>query len=193
VGERIVNWPNAITVGRFIIYLPAFYLLLVGKYFYIVVGLAIISALADGLDGYVARKLGQETEFGRILDPILDKICIGGTALIVGWKLGGPLWLVILIIAKDILILIGGAIFLGKKARAMPSNFWGKLAAASLVFVFVAFILRFPDWFLYTAYVASTVIIFISLFSYGAKIVEVLRKETCRYGLFVLKRVPGTG
>jgi cardiolipin synthase len=177
VGERVVNWPNAITVGRFVIYLPAFYLLLAGKYFYIVIALAIIAALADGLDGYLARKLGQETEFGRILDPILDKICIVGTALIVGWKLGGPLWLVILIIAKDILIVTGGAVVLGKRARAMASNLWGKLAAASLVFAFVAFMLRFPPWFLYAAYIASTVIIFVSLFSYGKNVVEVLRKE----------------
>ena len=177
MGERIANWPNAITVGRFIIYLPAFYLLLAGKYFYIVVALAIIAAVADGLDGYVARKLGQETEFGRILDPILDKIMIGGTAFIVAWKLGGPVWLVVLVIVKDILIVTGGAVVLGKRARAMPSNFWGKLAAASLVFAFVAFMLRFPPWFLYTAYIASTVIIFISLYSYAAKVVEVLRKE----------------
>lgn len=177
MGEKVVNWPNAITVGRFVIYLPAFYLLLAGKYFYIVIALAIIAALADGLDGYVARKLGQETEFGRILDPILDKICIGGTALIVACKLSGPVWLVVLIIVKDILIVAGGAVVLSKRARAMRSNFWGKLAAASLVFAFVAFMLRFPAWFLYTAYVTSTVIIFISLFSYGAKIAEVLRKE----------------
>jgi cardiolipin synthase len=177
VGERIINWPNAITVGRFIIYLPAFYLLLAGKYFYVVIALAVITALADGLDGYLARKLGQETEFGRILDPILDKICIGGTALIAAWKLDGPVWLVVLIIVKDVLIVTGGAVVLGKRARAMPSNFWGKLAAASLVFAFVAFMVRFPAWFLYTAYITSTVIIFISLFSYGKNAVEVLRKE----------------
>lgn len=175
MGERIVNWPNAITVGRFVIYLPAFYFLLAGKFYYVVIALAIIAALADGLDGYLARRLGQETEFGRILDPILDKIMIGGTALIIALKLNGPVWLVVLVIAKDILIVTGGAVALGKSARAMPSNFWGKLAAASLVFVFVAFMLRFPLWFLYTAYIASTVIIFASLFSYGANVAKVLR------------------
>ncbi|UCE27626.1 MAG: hypothetical protein JSW52_02415, partial [Candidatus Coatesbacteria bacterium] len=92
-------------------------------------------------------------------------------------KLGGPVWLVVLVIVKDILIVTGGAVVLGKHARAMTSNFWGKLAAASLVFAFVAFMLRFPPWFLYTAYIASTVIIFISLYSYGSNVVEVLRKE----------------
>jgi CDP-diacylglycerol--glycerol-3-phosphate 3-phosphatidyltransferase len=175
VGERVVNWPNAVTVGRFVIYLPAYYLLLAGKLYCIVIALAIIAAFADGLDGYLARKLGQETEFGRILDPILDKIMIGGTALIVAWKLDGPVWLVTLVIAKDVLIVTGGAVALGKSARAMPSNFWGKLAAGSLVFVFVAFMLKFPPWFLYTAYIASTVIIFASLFSYGWNAAKVLR------------------
>jgi cardiolipin synthase len=175
VGERVVNWPNAITVGRFVIYLPAFYLLLAGKSIYIVIALAIIAALADGLDGYLARKLGQETEFGRVLDPILDKIMIGGTALIVAWKLDGPVWLVALVIAKDVLIVTGGAVVLCKRARAMPSNFWGKFAAGSLVFAFVALMLRFPPWFLYTAYIASTVIIFASLLSYGANVVRELR------------------
>jgi hypothetical protein len=46
-----------------------------------------------------------------------------------------------------------------------------------LVFAFVAFILRFPPWFLYTAYIASTVIIFISLFSYGTNVARALRGE----------------
>ena len=177
MGERIVNWPNAITVGRFVIYLPALYLLWVGEYLYITAILALISTAGDAFDGYVARKLEQETEFGRVLDPVLDKICIAATAFLLAWRLGGPVWLVVIIIAKDVAVVIGGAIFLGKKARAMPSNVWGKLAAGSVVFMFVVFILRFPPWFLHTTYIASAILIFISLFSYGANMIRMLRGE----------------
>jgi len=64
----------------------------------------------------------------------------------------------------------------------MPPNVWGELAAPPLVSVFVAFMLRFPPWFLYTAYIASTVIIFISLYSYGSNVARALWGESVDVG-----------
>jgi hypothetical protein len=64
----------------------------------------------------------------------------------------------------------------------MPSDVWGKLAAASLVFAFVVFMVRFPPWFLYVAYIASIVIIFISLYSYGTNVARALWGESVDVG-----------
>ena len=44
---------------------------------YYILALAIFGALTDFLDGYFARRLNQVTEFGKIIDPLADKVCIG--------------------------------------------------------------------------------------------------------------------
>ena len=67
----------------------------------------IITVLSDGLDGYIARSRGQVTAFGRIADPLADKIVIGGvlvltldipetTSLV-------PTWIVVLFLAREVL------------------------------------------------------------------------------------------
>lgn len=178
MGERPINWlnwPNAITVSRFLVYLPALYLLWAGRYLYVVVALAVVSALADNLDGYVARKTGQETEFGRVLDPVLDKVSIGATALIVAWKFAGPVWLVLLVIAKDFLLVAGHFLLFRTRAKILRSNIFGKVAAASLVFTFVVFMLGFPPGFLNVVYAGAAVLNLLSFFSYGALAIRAAR------------------
>ena len=73
ISPDICLAPNLITLGR-ILLIPFFlYLLLSGQPFWAAV-LFLVLALSDAFDGYLARKLGQGSDLGKLLDPIADKI-----------------------------------------------------------------------------------------------------------------------
>ena len=66
----------------------------------------IVAALTDGLDGYVARRRKESSDFGKSFDPIADKILIGGAlySLFMLGKVSG--WVVAVILAREILITV---------------------------------------------------------------------------------------
>ena len=71
-------------------------------------GLVILAGVTDGLDGYLARKMGGVTRLGIALDPIADKLF--ALLLVMGLILyrGFPIWLAAAVVARDAIILIGG-------------------------------------------------------------------------------------
>lgn len=81
LGRESLNLPNLITVGRLILALILFALIDVGGYWITSAALFVFAASTDWLDGYLARKYKQVTTLGRILDPFVDKIIVGGTFL----------------------------------------------------------------------------------------------------------------
>jgi cardiolipin synthase (CMP-forming) len=97
--------PNLITLGRVILVPLVFWLLITGQtqaaFFAF-----IIAGVSDAVDGWLAKSFGWATELGAYLDPLADKLLIVSIflALGVGGKL--PLWLVIAVVSRDILIVI---------------------------------------------------------------------------------------
>lgn len=100
-------------------------------------GLAI---LTDMLDGYLARRLNQRTNLGKILDPIADKTII--SAVIIALILSNssfPLWAFIVVIIRDVLIVIANIFLLHRTQIVGRSDRWGKcttffLATALLLY-----------------------------------------------------------
>jgi|AntRauTorckE6833_2_1112554.scaffolds.fasta_scaffold07233_2 cardiolipin synthase len=66
-----------------------------------------IAGISDFLDGYVARLFNQETQVGKILDPIADKILMISVMATLSWMAWMPLWLFIMVILRDASILAG--------------------------------------------------------------------------------------
>lgn len=113
-----LNWPNRITIGRILLVGPLVICLLQlnderGGWRHIALGLLIIMALSDALDGYLARKLNQETPIGRFLDPVADKLLIAcavvilalGETAVPGYRL--PNWVPVIAIGKDVITTLG--------------------------------------------------------------------------------------
>ena len=73
---RDVNLPNCLTVARMCL-TPALVILLSGDAWGAALGVFIVAMATDALDGYLARSRGLITDFGKLMDPIADKLLIG--------------------------------------------------------------------------------------------------------------------
>src|SRR5687767_2268508 len=87
----------------------------------------------DWIDGYVARKTGQVTELGRILDPVADRLAIA--AGLVTFVVSGifPFWAALLILVRDVAVLLGGAAVLWGRDIRIEVRWIGKIATGSLM------------------------------------------------------------
>jgi cardiolipin synthase len=99
----IINIPNFITLGRIISVPVIFWLLLSGQAktaFFVF----ICAGLSDAIDGWLAKRYGWGTELGSYLDPLADKLLIVSIFIALGVRNELPLWLVIAVVSRDILI-----------------------------------------------------------------------------------------
>ncbi len=102
-GRYMMNLPNKLTVGR-VIAVPFFIALYMAGYFVPALIVFILASLTDMLDGKIARKYNLVTNFGKIMDPLADKILVySAFCLMVGDGLI-PAWMLIIILAREFLM-----------------------------------------------------------------------------------------
>jgi len=136
----IVTWPNLISMARLMSVPVIAWLLLSGHVMSSFVA-CVLAGLSDILDGFVARWLKSPSAVGAYLDPLADKVLLVGMFLLLGHINEVELWLVLLVISRDIGI-IGGTMLLymlGKPFEVKPS-FISKINTV-LQIVLVAWIL----------------------------------------------------
>jgi CDP-diacylglycerol--glycerol-3-phosphate 3-phosphatidyltransferase len=128
IDSRSLNWPNAITLSRFVLSLVLFVLIWLDGYWQTSAVVFIIAALTDFLDGYLARKYGQVTVLGRILDPFVDKIIICGSFIfLLAWpKSGVTAWVTFVIVAREMFITQLRA-FLEQRGTDFSAKWSGKI------------------------------------------------------------------
>jgi CDP-diacylglycerol--glycerol-3-phosphate 3-phosphatidyltransferase len=133
-----MNLPNKITISRFGVAILLFGLLVwtdtcsgpdwrwpawAGSIF-------ILAVATDALDGYYARKLGQQSDFGRIADPVVDKIIVCGAFIFlasVNWpEAYVPVWMAVVIVSREFLV-NGLRGYIEARGVAFPSRWDGKL------------------------------------------------------------------
>lgn len=124
-----MNIPNMLTVFR-IFLIPIF----LAVYFSSpetnllqAVGIFLLAGATDVLDGYIARKYNQITKFGTVMDPLADKLML--ITALTSFTITGivPLFLLIIILAKELFMIIGG-ILTYRKGIINPANKYGKTA-----------------------------------------------------------------
>ena len=95
-----MNLPNKLTVGR-VLAVPVFIVVLMLGHYYASAVIFVLASLTDMLDGIIARKCGLVTNFGKIMDPLADKLLVM-SALVCLVELGDvPAWMVIVILARE--------------------------------------------------------------------------------------------
>lgn len=107
--DRFIAWvPNLITLARLLSVPVAVYVILLG-YFAAAFWIFLIAGISDAVDGLVAKHYGVRSQVGSFLDPLADKTLLIGVYIALGSLGHISLWLVILIVFRDLLI-IGGAL-----------------------------------------------------------------------------------
>ncbi|MBA2848447.1 CDP-diacylglycerol--glycerol-3-phosphate 3-phosphatidyltransferase [Thermosulfuriphilus ammonigenes] len=101
-----MNIPNLITLLR-ILLVPAFVILLLRGYREGALALFIAAGVSDGLDGFLARSLKQQTTLGAVLDPLADKLLLSTSYVTLAIISYLPDWLAVLVISRDVLITLG--------------------------------------------------------------------------------------
>jgi cardiolipin synthase (CMP-forming) len=130
----------------------------------------LIASVSDILDGYLARKLNQITELGKIIDPLGDKVMVFTFCITLFYQGKLPLWFFLLIIIKDLLILLGGMVMAKSEKNVPASDKFGKAAVILTGFTFMA-ILGFPNTpeLIYGLMYAASLAVCISFFMYSRK------------------------
>jgi cardiolipin synthase len=98
--------PNIITIFRIGI-VPAVVVALFYGQFTLALLLFGIAGISDGLDGYIANRFNYTSRLGSILDPLADKLLLISTYVALGWLGLLPVWLVAIVIGRDVLVVCG--------------------------------------------------------------------------------------
>jgi CDP-diacylglycerol--glycerol-3-phosphate 3-phosphatidyltransferase len=141
VDGRRWNLPNVLTLSRLPLAAAGAYFLWRKEYIWVAAGFLVAAALTDVLDGLIARATGRITDFGKKLDPVVDKVAIGGVGLILVLKYGVPWWIFAAVVARDVAIVVSAWLVVSRCRVVITSNIWGKAAASLMVCYGVAVVL----------------------------------------------------
>ena len=172
-----VTLPNVITAAR-IVLIVVFGVLLVSSVDGWAIAVLAIAGASDFLDGYLARRLGQTSALGRVLDPAADRLLTVVVVLGLAWRTIIPWWLVAILLARDIVM---GAALLWWRRRGTPTpqvTLLGKSATFALyVFLPLAY-LAFGRWdWIHTFAIVAAAVSSIAYWGSAVQYLAQLRKS----------------
>lgn len=143
VSNRIFTVPNLISAIRLCL-VPIFLVLLLNGYDIMATFLYALAAGTDWIDGQIARRTNAVSRLGQLLDPAVDRILMiaGVCGLFIVGRL--PLWIIVVVLARDLLLLVGGAVLLKRYHVRVPVIFPGKVATTFLFVGFAGLLLNWP-------------------------------------------------
>jgi cardiolipin synthase (CMP-forming) len=132
-SNRVLTVPNLISFVR-ILLIPVFVALLL-HHGTEAAGLILLAAVVstDWVDGQVARRTGQVSELGKLLDPVADRLAIAAALIALVVRGAFPLWAALLILVRDAAILVAGLALLRRNVR-IDVRWIGKIATFCLMF-----------------------------------------------------------
>lgn len=98
--------PNLITILRIMLVVPIIWVLAREQYGWALILFAVAGA-SDGIDGFLAKRYGWTSRLGSLLDPLADKLLQVSCFVVLAWLGHIPIWLVALIVLRDIVIVSG--------------------------------------------------------------------------------------
>ncbi len=134
--SRNLNIPNTLSLLR-LIGTPYFFWLIVDqRNFSLAVIVLLVSGFTDWLDGFLARKLRQQTRLGELMDPIVDRLYIACAvvALVMVGQL--PVMILYLLLCRDAFMAVLVALLKRKGYSGFPVHFVGKAATMNLLWAF---------------------------------------------------------
>ena len=134
------NIPNILTIIRFILIPVILYFIITGNYLLGFIFFT-ISGITDILDGTIARKYNLISTFGKLMDPLADKLTQISVLATLTFKDIIPIWILVIVILKELIMIIGASFLYGKDV-VVYSKWFGKLAT---VLFYLAIVLSLID------------------------------------------------
>ena len=127
MSKYFIFIPNLLSIIRIYLMYPLLTFIAEENYLFALY-IFIIAAATDGLDGYLARVMDWQTDLGKILDPIADKVLLIGTIFILWMNSHIPIFVLAVFILRDFIIIMGAAFHMTVYETAAPNpNIFGKI------------------------------------------------------------------
>lgn len=151
-GDAGTPWrhlPNLISMLRIALVAPLLATILYERY-ELALAIAALAGISDGVDGWLARRFHWQSRLGSMLDPAADKLMLVGCMVALGWLHEAPRWLVILVVARDVVIALGALAWhrLLHNFEAHPSWLSKTTTVAQIGFVLLVLADHAFDWHL---------------------------------------------
>jgi len=169
-GLRLLTLPNALSLSRMAALPPVLYLLRRSdpQSDRWALAILLVAGATDLLDGWVARRRGAVSASGKVVDPLADKVLIGGLVIYLALAREFPMWLLVAIVARDVALMAGAWLFFRRDKLVFAADWTGKWTTFFLGLLILAHILEWrgaylPLTVLATAALAATYV------SYGSR------------------------
>jgi len=170
-----MNTPNMLTILRVLLipFFVVFLLLDITAYDnYIALAIFILASLTDMLDGYLARKNHQVTNFGKFMDPLADKLLVSAAMICLVELDKLPCWIVIVIISREFVI-SGFRLVASDNGIVIAASWWGKTKTVSQMFMIILLIADLGGIFA----VLETVLIYLALILTVISLIDYIAKN----------------
>ena len=177
MSSRILTVPNMLTVFRMVL-IPVFVSLLFYHRFLWALAVFVLAGLTDGLDGLLARRFGQQSQLGTVLDPVADKLMLVTAFIVLSMRsifpqplpshLPVPFWVTVAVISRDVFIIVGAAaINMTTGFRGFRPSWLGKVNTTVQIggiaaIMFAPSVPRYTGYYLPTVYAAVFIMAILS-------------------------------
>ena len=144
-SARVWTLPNLVSMAR-LLGVPLFLWLVLGpRWDLAALGILLVAGITDWLDGYLARRLGQQSRLGELLDPVADRLYILAVVVGLAWRDIIPWWVAVVLPARDAFLWTLVPFLRTRGYNALPVHFLGKAATFNLLYAFPLLLLGDGD------------------------------------------------
>ena len=175
--DNLFTPSNIISAIRAFMVFPAIFTIMAGAHLYpLTAAICVVAVISDLLDGYIARKFDEVSEYGKIIDPLADKIYVGLLAITMAAYGLVPVWFLAIVLVRDLVILVAGMWAKKKLGVVLPSNYPGKIAVLTIaISLFLALFPQVPHRLIFYTEIVAIALMTVSLVGYGFRLKSLLK------------------
>jgi cardiolipin synthase (CMP-forming) len=160
VLARSLTIPNAISLLRLVVMAVALVVLFDDRARVAAAALLAIAGATDFLDGYVARRIGQVSRLGKILDPTIDRMVLAGSIIAILVYGALPWWIAVIVLTREVFISVVAIVVAAAGATRIDVLWIGKASTFGLLVAFPLFLVSDgPGGFAHALRVAAYVVV----------------------------------
>lgn len=167
---------NMLSMIRMILVVPIVYLILTDGSLGWLFSLIMLAVVTDWFDGRVARWSRTVSEWGKVLDPVADKVAAAAIVLALVAKGVLPLWFLAATIIRDMSIVAGGIVLARRTGQVVMSVWMGKVAVTALSITVLAALMRADEPVLAACVWITTGLLVYSFILYAARFARMMRQ-----------------